>query len=88
MILHWDSVSAPLQEWALYAGRSLKFRNVCLLGRKKQVLCGAVLAHLGARCYLACHPDDGGEVLNFYQFTALYTLCDTQGKWLPKREML
>jgi hypothetical protein len=37
------------------------------LGRKKQVLCGAVLAHVGATCYLACHPDDVGDVLNFYQ---------------------
>jgi hypothetical protein len=37
------------------------------LGRKKQVLCGAVLAHLGATCYLSCHPDDVGEVLNFYR---------------------
>jgi hypothetical protein len=31
------------------------------------VLCGAVLAHVGATCYLACHPDDVGDVLNFYQ---------------------
>jgi hypothetical protein len=28
------------------------------------VLCGTVLAHGGARCYLAC---DVGDVLNFYQ---------------------
>src|SRR5207248_4486805 len=34
---------------------------------KKQVLCGAVLAHVGATCYLACHPDDVGDVLNFDQ---------------------
>jgi hypothetical protein len=39
----------------------------CRLGRKKQVLCGAVLAHVGATCYLACHPDDVGDVLSFYQ---------------------
>ena len=31
------------------------------------MLCGAVLAHVGATCYLACHPDDVGDVLNFYQ---------------------
>ena len=30
------------------------------------MLCGAVLAHWGARCYRACHPDDVGEVLSFY----------------------
>src|SRR5512134_2131944 len=40
---------------------------VARLGRRKQVLCGAVWAHLGAACYLACHPDDVGKVLNFYQ---------------------
>ena len=40
---------------------------VARLGRRKQVLCGAVLAHVEATCYLACHPDDVGEVLNFYQ---------------------
>jgi hypothetical protein len=40
---------------------------VARLGRKKQGLCGAVLAHLGAMCYLACRPDDVGDVLNFYQ---------------------
>ena len=32
----------------------------------KQVLCGAVLAHVGATCYLACHPDYVGEALSFY----------------------
>jgi hypothetical protein len=37
----------------------------CRLGRKKQLLCGAVLVHLGATCYLACHPDDVGEVLSY-----------------------
>ena len=31
------------------------------------MLGGAVLAHMEARCYLACHPDDVGDVLNFYQ---------------------
>ncbi len=66
MILHWDSVSAPLQAWPLYEGEVVEIPR-CLLGRKRQVLCGAVLAHLGARCYLACHPDDVGDVLNFYQ---------------------
>jgi hypothetical protein len=66
MILHWDSVSAPLQEWPLYDGEVVEIPH-CLLGREKQVLCGAVLAHVGARCYLACHPDDVGEVLSFYQ---------------------
>src|ERR671930_2029385 len=40
---------------------------VARLGRKKQVLCGAVLAHVGATCYLACHRNDVGKVLNFYQ---------------------
>ena len=48
MILHWDSVSAPLQEWPLYEGEVVEI-PYCLLGRKKQVLCGAVLAHVGAR---------------------------------------
>jgi hypothetical protein len=66
MILHWDSVSAPLQEWPLYEGEVVEIPQ-CLLGRKKQVLCGAVLAHVGATCYLACHPDDVGDVLSFYQ---------------------
>jgi hypothetical protein len=66
LILHWDSVSAPLQAWPLYEGEVVEI-PVARLGRKKQVLCGAVLAHLGARCYLACHPDDVGDVLNFYQ---------------------
>ena len=31
------------------------------------MLCGAVLAHGGATCYLACHRSDVGKVLNFYQ---------------------
>ena len=66
MILHWDSVSAPLQEWPLYEGEVVEIPQ-CRLGRKKQVLCGAVLAHVGARCYLACHPDGVGDVLDFYQ---------------------
>jgi hypothetical protein len=66
MILHWDSVSAPLKEWPLYEGEVVAI-PAARLGRRKQVLCGAVLAHLGASCYLACHPDDVGEVLNFYQ---------------------
>ena len=66
MILHWDSVSAPLQEWPLYEGEVVEIPQ-CRLGRKKQVLCGAVLAHVGATCYLACHPDDVGDVLSFYQ---------------------
>src|SRR5919106_6605834 len=66
MILHWDSVSAPLQEWPLYEGEVVEIPH-CRLGRKKQVLCGAVLAHVGARCYLACHLDDVGNVLSFYQ---------------------
>jgi hypothetical protein len=66
MILHWDSVSAPLQAWPLYEGEVVEIPQ-CLVGRKKQVLCGAVLAHVGARCYLACHPDEVGYVLSFYQ---------------------
>jgi len=66
MILQWDSVSAPLGEWPLYEGEVVAIPE-CRLGRKKQVLCGAVLAHLGATCYLACHPDDVDTVLNFYQ---------------------
>jgi hypothetical protein len=66
MILQWDSISAPLKEWPLYEGEVVEIPE-CLLGRKKQVLCGVVLAHVGATCYLACHPDDGEEVLNFYQ---------------------
>jgi hypothetical protein len=39
----------------------------CRLGKKKQVLCGVVLAPVGANCYLACHRNDVGEVLSFYQ---------------------
>jgi hypothetical protein len=66
MILHWDSVSAPLKEWPLYEGEVVEI-PVARLGRRKQVLCGAVLAHLGATCYLACHPEDVGAVLSFYQ---------------------
>ena len=66
IILHWDRVSAPLQEWPLYEGEVVEIPQ-SLLGRKEQVLCGAVLAHVGARCYLACHPDDVGDVLDFYQ---------------------
>jgi hypothetical protein len=66
MILHWDSSSAPLQEWPLYEGEVVEIAE-CRLGRKKQVLCGAVLAHVGATCYLACHRNDVGKVLNFYQ---------------------
>src|SRR5919198_358557 len=66
MILHWDNVSAPLQEWPLEEGEVVEI-PVARLGRRKQVLCGAVLACVGATCYLACHPDDVGEVLNFYQ---------------------
>ncbi len=59
-------MSAPLQEWPLYEGEVVEIPH-CLLGRKKQVLYGAVLAHVGATCYLACHPDDVGDVLSFYQ---------------------
>jgi hypothetical protein len=66
MILQWDSVSAPLGEWPLYEGEVVAI-PACWLGRKKPVLCGVVLAHLGATCYLACHRDDVGTVLNFYQ---------------------
>jgi hypothetical protein len=66
MILHWDSVSAPLGEWPLYEGEVVEIPQ-CLLGRKKQVLCGGVLAHWGATCYLACHPEDVGAVVSFYQ---------------------
>jgi hypothetical protein len=66
MILHWGSVSAPLQEWPLYEGEVVEIPE-CRLGRKKQVTCGAVLAHVGATCYLACHRNDVGKVLNFYQ---------------------
>jgi hypothetical protein len=66
MILHWDSSSAPLREWPLYEGEVVAIPQA-RLGRKKQVLSGAVLAHLGGACYLACHPDDVGSVLNFYQ---------------------
>ena len=66
MILQWDSVSAPLGEWPLYEGEVVEIAQ-CRLGRKKPVLCGAVLAHLGATCYLACHPEDVGAVLSFYQ---------------------
>src|SRR5919112_2441993 len=35
MILHWDSVSAPLQEWPLYEGEVIEIPQ-CLVGRKKQ----------------------------------------------------
>ena len=66
MIWHWDSIRAPLKAWPLYEGEVMEIPE-CLLGRKKQVLCGAVLAQVGATCYLACPPDDGEEVLNFYQ---------------------
>ncbi len=48
MILHWDSVSAPLQEWPLYDGEVVEI-PYCLLRRKKQVLCGAVLAQCGSK---------------------------------------
>src|SRR5256885_8595785 len=34
MILHWDSVSAPLQEWPLYEGEVVEIPQ-CLLGRKR-----------------------------------------------------
>jgi hypothetical protein len=65
-MMHWDSSSAPLQAWPLYEGEVVEIAE-CRLGRKKQVLCGAVLAHVGATCYLACHRNDVGKVLNFYQ---------------------
>src|SRR5512143_3643759 len=57
MILHWDRVSAPLGEWPLYEGERVAIPE-CRVGRKKPVLCGVVLAHLRAACYLACHRDD------------------------------
>jgi hypothetical protein len=66
MILHWDSVSAPLKEWPLYEGEVVAIPEA-RLGRKKQVICGVVLAHVGAHCYLACHRNDVGKVVNFYQ---------------------
>ena len=66
MILQWDSISAPLKEWPLYEGEVIEI-PVARLGRQKQVICGAVLAHVGATCYLACHRSDVGKVLNFYQ---------------------
>ena len=66
MILQWDSISAPLQQWPLYQGEVVEIPEG-LLGRKRQVLCGVVLAHLGATCYLAWHRNDVGGVLNFYQ---------------------
>jgi hypothetical protein len=66
MLLHWDSVSAPLKAWPLYEGEVVEIPEA-RLGRKKQVVCGVVLAPLGAACYLACHGDDVSTVLNFYQ---------------------
>lgn len=66
MILHWDRVSAPLGEWPLYDGESVAIPE-CRLGRKKPVVCGAVLTHVRAACYLACHRDDVNTVLTFYQ---------------------
>ena len=77
MILHGDSVSAPLQEWPLYEGEVVEIPE-CRLGRRKQVICGAVLAHLGAACYLACHRNDVGGVLNFYQKRVWLEMCQTQ----------
>ena len=49
MIWHGDSVSTPLKEGPLYEGEIVEIPH-CLLGRKKQELCGAVLAHVGATC--------------------------------------
>jgi hypothetical protein len=66
MILHWDSSSAPLQEWPLYEGEVVEIPQ-CRLGRKKQVVCGVVLARMGATGYLACHRNDVEGVLSSYQ---------------------
>ena len=66
MILHWDRVSAPGGEWPLYDGESVAMPE-CRLGRKQPVVWGAVLAHVSAACYVACHRDDVNTVLNFYQ---------------------
>jgi hypothetical protein len=66
MILHWV-VRAPLEESGLDREGEVVEIPECRLGRKKQALCGAVLAPLGATCYLACHPDGVEGVSNFYQ---------------------
>src|SRR5512139_865447 len=66
MSLHWDRVSASVGEGPLYEGEGVAIPE-CRLGRKKPVLCGAVLAHVRAACSLACHRDDIDTVLNFYQ---------------------
>ena len=55
MILNWDGIEAPLQQWPLYEGETVLIENA-VLGRKKKVRCSVVLAHLPERCYLACDP--------------------------------
>lgn len=66
MILRWDTIAAPLEQWPLYEGEVVEIEKA-RLGRKKKVLCGVVLANIGEPCYLACHPEDTQVALRFYQ---------------------
>lgn len=65
MILEWDDCTAPLEQWPLYENETVEIENA-ILGRKKVVFTGVVLAHIGQPCYLACHPKDVQMAIKAY----------------------
>ncbi len=66
MILHWDGIEAPLRQWPLFEGETVSIETA-ILGRKKNVKCSIVLAHLPDQCYLACDPQSLQIACQSYQ---------------------
>ena len=66
MILQWDDTIAPFSEWPLEEGEVVEIEKA-LLGRKKVVLTGIVIANVGGPCYLACHPSDVNQAYEYYE---------------------
>lgn len=66
MILQWDDCIAPLEQWPLWEGETVEVEKA-ILGRKKIIFTGVVLANIGQPCYLACHPKDRDQALKAYE---------------------
>jgi hypothetical protein len=70
MILTWDTVSGPLQQWPLWKGEVVYIQRA-LLGVHRQVVTGMCLANLGQvpdqPLYLACAPEDQSIILEAYK---------------------
>lgn len=66
MILYWDDCCGAFCEWPLEEGETVEIKRA-LLGRKKTVLTGVVIANVAGPWYLACHPDDVDIAFEYYQ---------------------